>query len=111
MYPNPLGSGKKKPLQVGACSSVSAPPGWTLCDPGQPCRTWGYVPPGSTFTLADNRVTGAQIGFLVEGLDVGGELAVSGNVSDVPAGDFLLEGASGAPRFNFSQWLNPLAVV
>jgi hypothetical protein len=34
--------------------------------------------------LADNTVTGAQVNFLVEGLDVHGELIVSGNVSNVP---------------------------
>jgi hypothetical protein len=70
--------------QTGACSSLSAPPGWTLCDFGEPCRVWGYVAPGETFTLADNTVTGAQVNFLVEGLDVQGELVVHGNVSNTP---------------------------
>jgi hypothetical protein len=70
--------------QVGECSSVSPPPGWTLCAPDQPCRTWGYVPPGSTFTLTGNTVTGAQVNYLVEGLDVQGELVVSGNTSNGP---------------------------
>jgi len=70
--------------QVGACSSLSPPPGWTFCDPGRPCRVWGYVAPGSTFTLADNTVTGAQVNYLVEGLDVQGELVVYGNVSNSP---------------------------
>lgn len=52
--------------------------------PGQPCRVWGHIPEGATFTLADNTVTGAQVNFLVEGLDVLGELVVSGNVSNSP---------------------------
>jgi parallel beta-helix repeat protein len=65
----------------GACTSLSAPPGETYCVPGQTCRTWGYVPAGTTFTLADNMVTGAQVNYLVEGVDVAGELVVSGNNS------------------------------
>ena len=70
--------------QVGECSSDSPPPGWVLCDPSRPCRTWGYVPPESIFTLTDNTVTGAQVNYLVEGLDVQGELVVSGNTSNGP---------------------------
>jgi len=75
------------PASVGnsnTCTSLSSPPGWTLCVPGHPCRVWGYIPEGATFTLANNTVTGAQINFLVEGLDVEGELVVSGNVSNSP---------------------------
>ena len=70
--------------QTGPCSSLSPPPGRAFCDPTQPCRIWGYVPAGSTFTLTDNMVTGAQISYLVGGLDVQGELIVSGNVSNSP---------------------------
>ena len=69
---------------VGTCSSLSPAPGNTLCVPGQPCRVWGYVPSGSSFTLADNTVTGAQVNYLVEGLDVDGNLVVSGNISNAP---------------------------
>jgi len=68
----------------GECSSLSEPPGWQFCLPGQPCRVWGYVPEGESFTLTDNSVTGAQINYLVEGLDVRGDLVVSGNVSTKP---------------------------
>jgi hypothetical protein len=78
-YPSPTAVGDS-----GACTSLSPPPGWTLCVPGRPCRVWGYVPAGATFTLADNSVTGAQVNFLVEGLHVLGELVVSGNVSNSP---------------------------
>ena len=69
---------------VGPCSSLSPPPGWSLCDPSQECRVWGYVPEDRTLTLVDNTVTGAQVNYLVEGLDVRGELIVSGNVSETP---------------------------
>jgi hypothetical protein len=66
------------------CSSLSPPPGWTLCEPFGTCRVWGHIPAGESFTLADNTVTGAQVNYLVEGLDVLGELVVSGNVSEAP---------------------------
>ncbi len=78
-YPGPSQVGT-----TGPCSSLSPPPGWTLCELGQTCRVWGYIPDGTTFTLADNTVTGAQVNFLVEGLEVVGELIVSGNVSNAP---------------------------
>ena len=52
--------------------------------PGRTCRVWGHIPAGATFTLADNTVTGAQVNFAVGGLDVLGELVVSGNVSNSP---------------------------
>ncbi|MCD6424384.1 MAG: hypothetical protein J7L35_02670 [Anaerolineales bacterium] len=75
------------PTTVGntnECLSFSQPPGGMLCVPGHPCRVWGYIPEGATFTLADNVVTGAQVNFLVEGLDVLGALVVYGNVSNSP---------------------------
>jgi hypothetical protein len=78
-YPSPTAVGTS-----GTCTSLSPPPGWTPCVPGRPCRVWGHIPAGATFTLADNTVTGAQVNFLVEGLDVFGELVVSGNVSNSP---------------------------
>jgi hypothetical protein len=78
-YANPNAVG-----DPGSCSSLSPPPGWMLCVVGQTCRVWGYIPAGETFTLVDNTVTGAQVNFLVEGLDVQGELVVSGNVSESP---------------------------
>lgn len=69
----------------GPCSSTSPPPeDATLCTAGGPCRIWGYIPPGETFTIEDNTVTGAQVNFLVEGLAVDGDLIVSGNVSNSP---------------------------
>jgi hypothetical protein len=69
---------------VGPCTSVSPPPGPTYCDPSQPCRTWGFVPAGATFTFTDNSAVGAQVNFLIEGLDVQGELIVDGNISSNP---------------------------
>jgi Ca2+-binding RTX toxin-like protein len=68
----------------GACTSVSPAPGGTLCTAGQPCRVWAYVPAGTSFALTDNTVTGAQVNFLVEGLEVDGSLVTSGNSSVAP---------------------------
>ena len=68
----------------GPCSSLSDPPGLEFCSLGPPCRVWGYVPEGTTFTLTDNSVVGAQVNYLVEGLDTRGELIVSGNESTKP---------------------------
>jgi len=45
---------------------------------------WGYIPAGATFTLTDNTVTGAQVNFLVVGMEILGELIVSGNISETP---------------------------
>jgi hypothetical protein len=42
------------------------------------------VPAGERFTVADNSVTGAQVNYLTEGLDVEGELVTTGNVSTIP---------------------------
>lgn len=70
--------------QPGPCSSLSPPPGPVNCDPSQPCRIWGYLPADSTFTVSGNVATGAQVNFLVEGLDVQGELIVDGNISNEP---------------------------
>ena len=69
---------------VGPCSSLSGPPGGTNCDPGQPCRIWGYIPPGKTLTLANNTVVGAQVNYLIEGVEIAGELIIDGNISEDP---------------------------
>ena len=68
----------------GVCTSVSPVPGGSLCTAGQPCRVWGFVPIGTSLALKDNTVTGAQINFLIEGLEVNGSLVTSGNSSVTP---------------------------
>jgi hypothetical protein len=45
---------------------------------------WAYVPAGSTFTLKDNSVTGAQINYLIEGLADLGQFIDQDNVSNSP---------------------------
>ena len=45
---------------------------------------WAYVPPGTTFTLADNTVTGAHINYLIEGIQFDGEFIQENNISNAP---------------------------
>lgn len=66
------------------CSAEPPQPDGALCNRGEPCQTWAYVAAGENLTLTDNRVTGAQINYLVEGLDLVGTLVESGNESIQP---------------------------
>ena len=68
----------------GDCSIFSPPPAGSLCGTGTFCRTWGYIPAGGTLTLADNSVTGAQVSYVISGLDVLGNLILSDNDSIAP---------------------------
>jgi hypothetical protein len=69
---------------TGDCSIFSPPPEGAFCEPNTECRTWGYISSGSTLTLADNTVTGAQVNFMISGLDVLGELILTDNHSVDP---------------------------
>jgi hypothetical protein len=66
------------------CTSLSPPPGGLPCPEKSVCRIWGHIPEGETLILSNNAVSGAQINYLVEGLEVIGELIVSNNISDTP---------------------------
>ena len=37
---------------------------------GKPCELWAHVAADSTFTLVDNYVEGAEVNYLIEGLDL-----------------------------------------
>lgn len=78
-HPSPMAMGN-----IGSCSVPPSPPGGVHCDSGQPCQIWGYVREGESFTVADNLVTGAQVNFLIGGMEFAGELQLSGNVSEDP---------------------------
>jgi len=66
------------------CVSEPQQPMGQMCIEGDPCQQWAYVAEGTTFTLQDNYVQGAQINYLVEGLDLMGKLIESGNISETP---------------------------
>jgi parallel beta-helix repeat protein len=68
----------------GVCSDTAVPPEGTLCVVDQQCQTWTHIAPGGTFTLVDNVVRGAQINFLIEGLDNMGTLEIRDNESLEP---------------------------
>jgi parallel beta-helix repeat protein len=72
------------PSAVGndSCTGELPAPEGQLCRDAIYCRIWTYIPPGSTLTLRDNFVSGAQINYLVEGLD--GEIEDTNNVSETP---------------------------
>jgi hypothetical protein len=48
------------------------------------CKIWAYLPAGSTLTMRDNTVTGAQINYLVEGLAMFGQFIDENNISLTP---------------------------
>ena len=56
------------------CTAEPPQPMGTQCVQGEPCQIWAYVPAGETLTLRDNHVTGAQVNYLIEGLDLVGNL-------------------------------------
>jgi parallel beta-helix repeat protein len=63
------------------CVAEPAQPYGMLCQVDHPCQVWAHVATGSTFTLRGNRVTTAQVNYLIEGLDLMGTLVESGNAS------------------------------
>ncbi len=66
------------------CTAEPPQPMGTQCALGEPCQIWAHVAAGETFTLTDNHVTGAQVNYLIEGLDLVGTLVESGNISIAP---------------------------
>jgi hypothetical protein len=69
---------------AGDCSLSSPAPEGALCQPDTFCRVWGHVAAGEALTLADNSVSGAQVSYIISGVDVLGELEISGNESTDP---------------------------
>jgi hypothetical protein len=68
----------------GTCVTEPLPPAGTLCIENVLCQKWAHVAAGETFTLQDNSVTGAQVNYVIGGLDLVGTLVESGNVSIAP---------------------------
>jgi hypothetical protein len=69
---------------ANSCSVKPVTPEGARCKAGEPCQIWGYVPPDGMISLKNNLVRGANINYLVGGLDVQGTFEVSGNVSEAP---------------------------
>jgi parallel beta-helix repeat protein len=68
----------------GICLADPPQPAGMLCTQGMLCQVWAHVGAGETFTLTGNHVAGAQINYLIEGLDLVGILIESDNTSDLP---------------------------
>lgn len=66
------------------CTAEPPHPAGTACITGQSCQIWAHVAANKTFTLQNNVVTGAQVNYLIEGLDLVGTLATSNNISNSP---------------------------
>jgi len=66
-----------------ACSNNPVQPKGTPCT-GGPCQLWAYVPANASLTMENNVVSGAQINYLVDGLDLVGQLIDQNNVSNTP---------------------------
>jgi parallel beta-helix repeat protein len=79
------------------CSAEPSQPGGASCRSGEPCQIWAYVAEGETLVLQDNYVSGAQINYLVEGLDLMGDFIDSGNISIEPRYTDWVEDA-GCPQ-------------
>lgn len=68
----------------GLCTAEPPPPEGTLCTEDRLCTKWAHVAEGETLILANNDVTGAQINYLIEGLDLMGTLVRGNNRSRSP---------------------------
>jgi hypothetical protein len=68
---------------INKCEKEPDPPQGTRCS-GKPCQVWTSISARYTLTLKDNYVSGAQINYLIEGLDLRGELIDENNLSETP---------------------------
>jgi parallel beta-helix repeat protein len=75
-------SGYTSAVGNATCSQEPAAPQGRACNGA--CQVWAYLPPGTTYLFTDNHVTGANINYLVEGLDMQGTLIEKDNISTTP---------------------------
>ncbi len=75
------------PTAVGnhdQCLADPIQPSGTLCQAGSLCQEWAHVAAKKTLTMTGNNVTGAQVNYLIEGLDLLGTLIEENNTSQTP---------------------------
>jgi hypothetical protein len=82
-----------------------------MCIMDNPCQQWAYVAEGTTFILQDNFVKGAQINFLVEGLDLMGEFIDINNISEAPRRTDWVSSQYGCQRYGSTDYWNTLDFV
>ena len=93
------------------CVSEPQQPMGQMCLKGAPCQQWAYVAEGKTYTLQDNFVSGAQINYLVEGLDLMGEFIDINNISEAPRMSDWEFSKYGCERNGFIDYWNTLDFV
>ena len=93
------------------CMSEPQQPMGKMCIKDAPCQQWAYVAEGSTFTLQDNNVSGAQINYLVEGLDLMGEFIDINNTSEAPRMTDWVSSQYGCIRNGSTDYWNTLDFV
>jgi len=78
--------GSAEPAAFGApgCPEDLPAGGVVDCPDLGPCRLWGYIPAGESFELVENRVVGAQVNYLVEGIYIEGQFVAADNLSETP---------------------------
>jgi parallel beta-helix repeat protein len=69
---------------AGTCETEPVAPNGAMCMVNQECQLWAHIAPGGTMTFAHNVVRGSQINYLIEGLDVQGDLVIEENLSESP---------------------------
>ncbi|MEZ0395832.1 MAG: hypothetical protein ABWK53_05320 [Anaerolineales bacterium] len=72
-------------IGLPGCSLEPDAPQGALCGSSETCQVWASVAQEDAFfLLTDNYVRGAHINYLIEGLDLVGELIENNNVSETP---------------------------
>jgi hypothetical protein len=110
------GGGCREDANSGQIGTYVATPAHCVDEPSQPlgarcigekaCQVWAHVAAGDTFTLKGNHVSGAQVNYLIEGLDLVGTLVESGNTSETPRMTDWESAKAGCPREDgsFDTW-------
>ena len=93
------------------CLAESQQPLGQMCIEGAPCQQWAYIAEGTTYTLQDNFVSGAQINYLVEGIDLVGEFIDINNTSEAPRLTDWVSSRYGCERNGYTDYWNALDFV
>jgi len=93
------------------CVSDPQQPMGQMCVEGNLCQEWAYVAEGTTYTLQDNFVSGAQINYLVSGLDLMGEFIDINNTSEAPRLTDWVSSRYGCVSNGFTDFWNTLDFV
>ncbi|MBI9045536.1 MAG: hypothetical protein JEZ06_13690 [Anaerolineaceae bacterium] len=82
-----------------------------MCINSDPCQQWAFVAEGMTFIVKDNFVSGDQINYLVEGLDLMGKFIDLNNTSEAPLMTDWVSSQYGCERNGSTDYWNTLDFV